>query len=129
MSKDAGQSRFGEGGERLWEGLFSATLDPAQLALLTEACRIVDRLDKLDELISGDAETWIDIIAARADPEIAEITINKPLAEARQQATTLKQILAELTKARGQAAGDEEGGEDDELAARRAARLANAAHR
>lgn len=129
MSKDAGQCRFDDSGEALWQGLFTPTLDSAQLVLLTEACRIVDRLDKLDSLITGDAESWIDIIATRADPEIAEVVINKPLAEARQQALVLKQLLAELRQVRAAGASDEEGGEDDELAARRAARIASTPRR
>jgi hypothetical protein len=107
----------------------------AALVLIDEACRIVDRLDKLDRLLSGDAESWIDIIEGRGHSEL-ELTINAPLAEARQQALALKQLFTELRQMGVLGIADPdtaknkaEGGEDDELAARRKTRLADAARR
>lgn len=111
-----------------------ATGNPAALALIDEASRITDRLDRLDRLLSGDAESWIDIIEGRGHTEL-ELVINAPLAEARQQALALKQIFTELRQmgvigASGSDGKDKaEGGEDDELAARRAKRIAEAAGR
>lgn len=116
---------FAAGGAALWEGLAKdGPFKPAEWVLVVEACRIVDRLDKLDALITGDAESWIDIIETRGNPEVAEVVINKPLAEARQQALALKQIFTELRQLRGAGAGDSGGDEVDELAAARAKRIA-----
>lgn len=67
-------------GERLIEALTAAgPLPPMQMVLAEEAGRLADRLDVLDELIrAGDTSL---------------------LSEARQQAATLKQIVAELRQA------------------------------
>jgi hypothetical protein len=123
-------------GSRLRSDLLKrADTDSAACALIEEACRIVDRLDKLDRLLSGDAESWIDIVEARGNPELAELVINAPLAEARQQALALKQIFTELRQMGVLVASESgaktkaKGGDDDELAARRKARLADAAGR
>lgn len=122
--------QFDAGGTQLWEGLTKdGPLAPAERVLIVEACRIVDRLDKLDALIAGDAEQWIDIIETRGNPEVAEVVINKPLAEARQQALALKQIFTELRQLRGSSSGEAGGDEVDELAAARAKRIAAAAGR
>jgi hypothetical protein len=64
--------------------------------LLEEACRIADRLDQMDRMLSGDASSWIDLVESKGDPERQEIVIDKLLAEARQQAVALKQLIAEL---------------------------------
>lgn len=119
---------LGERGASLWRGLRKeGSFGPPEVVLVMEACRIADRLDKLDDLIIGGSETWIDLIETYEGSGIADVVINKPLAEARQQALALKQILAELRQMRGVSAGDSGGDELDELAARRAARIANAA--
>ncbi|WP_157631970.1 hypothetical protein [Catelliglobosispora koreensis] len=125
-----------ERGAALWSDLHKrGVLTPAARVLAEEACRIVDRLEKLDHLLSGDAESWIDIVETRGNPELAELVINAPLAEARQQALALKQIFTELRMMGALAAADSGaqptagGGEDDELAARRKARIADAAGR
>jgi hypothetical protein len=122
-----------ERGAQLWSDLRKrGEFGPTERVLIEEACRIVDRLEKLDRLLTGDAESWIDLISKRGDPELAEVVINAPLAEARQQALALKQIFTELRQLGVLAAADPnakpkaEGG-DDELAARRKARLADAA--
>lgn len=127
---DQPPSGLGERGTQLWLDLRKqGTFDPSERVLIEEACRIVDRLDKLDDLISGDAETWVDLLQERGDPESSRLVINAPLAEARQQALALKQIFTELRQIRGQAADPDAagGGGGDELAAQRAKRIANAA--
>lgn len=121
-------------GRRLWRDLTDGkAIEPAQRVLIEEACRIADRLDRLDALLTGDAEDWVRLVDDRGDPERQTVVIDKPLAEARQQATALKQIIAELRQA-GAVAGtsgkDQPSGEAsvrDQLAARRAKRLADAA--
>jgi hypothetical protein len=121
---------LGKRGTQLWRDLGrQGTFDPSERVLIEEACRIVDRLDRLDDLISGDADSWLSIIEQVGNPESTKLVINAPLAEARQQALALKQIFTELRQMRGQAADPDAagGGSSDELAAQRAKRLANTA--
>lgn len=115
---------FGDSGSRLWVAVTSAgELGPLQRPLLIEACRIVDRLDTLDRQLHGEA--WLRF---RHDESGAEVTVHvdRVLAEAREQATALKGIVAELVKALGSAKPEKPkgGGVLADLAARRAARSA-----
>jgi hypothetical protein len=95
--------------------------------LILQACRIADRLDALDRLLAGDARDWLEIVETKGNPERQELVIDKALAEERGQATTLKQLIAELRQSGGTEQQDQGGDILDQLAARRAARLANAA--
>lgn len=120
---------FGARGRRLWGELTKVPPEPAARVLIEEACRIADRLDKLDRLLTGEADDWLGIVESKGDPDRQELVINAPLAEARQQATALKQLLAELRQAAGSAGMKpaEEGDVLDQLAAKRARRRADAA--
>lgn len=125
------ERELGEGGRLLWKQLDGAKLTGGPRALAREACRIVDRLDKLDRMLGGEAHDWIRLVEQAGKDDIVEVVIDKPLAEARQQAAVLKQLVAELRQ--GSDAGakvPEQGGEyGDQLAARRAKRLADATGR
>jgi hypothetical protein len=92
---------------------------------MEEACRIADRLDRLDALLTGEADAWLSF---KINDDGAEVTVvvDKALSEARQQAAVLKQIFAELRQKTGAAAAASGGSVLDQLAARRAARLADA---
>lgn len=47
------------GGLALWTAVTTAhQLDVLQMVQLTEACRAKDRLDKLDELLRGEVDSW-----------------------------------------------------------------------
>lgn len=116
--------RLGRRGRKLWDDLHEG-LGPAELVLLEEACRIADRLDTLDRILTGADEGWMRLRVSDDGSEVT-VTVDKALAEARQQAAVLKQIVAELRQSRGkQEKPTSEGGSDD-LAARRAARRAAA---
>lgn len=83
----------------MWREMTSGGFPPPmQRLLLLEACRIADRLDKLDAQLNG--ESWLRFLA---DDEGTEITVvvDRVLAEARQQATALKQLIAEYRQASG----------------------------
>jgi len=116
-------------GRQLWAELAGEEAEGARRVLILEACRIADRLNRLDDLLAGDASAWMAFVAQRDNDEVVEIVIDKPLAEARQQAIALKQLVAELRQ--GAAGASQQPGQEvsvfDQLAARRAARLANAA--
>lgn len=73
---------------------------PLRTQLLVEACRIADRLDLLDIQLHGGS--WLRF---RHDETGTEVTvyIDRVLAEAREQATALRGLVAELTKSTGAA--------------------------
>jgi hypothetical protein len=75
--------------------------------LLVEACRIADRLDTLDRQLHG--HDWLRF---RHDESGAEVTVfvDRVLAEAREQATALKGLVAELLKSAGKPAAPGKGG-------------------
>lgn len=90
-------SEFGPGGTALWRAVTKAhtSLDQVQLVQLTEACRMKDRLDKLDELLRGDASAWMSIDdGAGGKPSVLVITA--ALDKANTTANTMKQLLAAM---------------------------------
>lgn len=96
---------FGLKGRRLWAG-WAERVDERGLVLLEEACRIADRLDKLDALLQGDADVWCRLVH-NTRTEDYELRIDSALIEARQQASTLRQILVSLP------AKEPDGSDDD----------------
>lgn len=86
-------------GETLWRDMRGESLGPAEQVLLEEACRIADRLDKLDKALQGRAVNWLKLVADSEDPTRLIVVIDRPLGEARQHALALKQLLADLRAA------------------------------
>lgn len=110
----------------------AAASDPGVAMLVEEAARISSRLDKLDAIITGKSR-WISLMHFRVrngDKQRVEVSIDGVLAEARQQATALRAILAQLGVGKAEAGGAQKGSDPiDEIAKRRAARAAGAATR
>lgn len=88
---------LGSRGSRLWrEMTASAALTPAHSVLLEEACRLADRLDWLNSIL----QQWVSGVNADDEdggPKSADI--QGLLAEARQQATALRGLVAEIRQA------------------------------
>lgn len=83
--------------------------DAATDLLLEEACRIADRLERLDALLRGDADEWVRV-ELPSDQLASELVlkVNPLLAEARQQAATLQRLVASLqSKPQPAAKGDD----------------------
>jgi hypothetical protein len=82
----------------------------------------------MHRLLAGDANDWLELQEVKGHEGIAEIVIDKSLSEARQQALALKGLLAELRQMRGGklARASAGGSKSDDLAAKRAERLAKA---
>lgn len=100
--------------------------DPAVAVVVAEACRIIDRLDQLDAIITGKTE-WIQLMHFRVrndEQQTVEVTIDGVLAEARQQAAALDRLLTKLGVGKADMSGRKGGAVDplDEIAARRSAR-------
>lgn len=127
VTRDSGAPRwFRAGGQRLWDEMGGDGLSGTQRVLLEQACRIVDRLDRLDAILNGRDRAWLTLDVGD-DGEITVI-VDKVLGESRQQATALKQLFAELRQGLSGGGEQEHGGDIlDELAAARKKRLADAA--
>ncbi|GAB6901853.1 hypothetical protein [Kineosporia succinea] len=92
-------ARLGRRGAALWvavTGGVDMRGKPAEVEILLEACRCADRLEKLDELLSGDVETWARVELPRDDGDALLLVVSSALGEARQQQNLLKQLLAAL---------------------------------
>jgi hypothetical protein len=119
-------------GKRVWRELVDGgSPGPAEVLLIEEACRLSDRLDRLDAILNGRDRAWLQLEVSDDGTEITVI-VDKCLSEARQQAVALKQLLGEIRQmASGKAAGAPMQAQEvsfrDQLAARRAQRLADAA--
>lgn len=92
---------LGARGRRLWKEITEAhELDPMQRVLLEEACRCADRLDKLEEKLSGREDAWAHLVSrvdlGGEDERVIELRIDGALSEARQQQNVFKQLLASL---------------------------------
>ena len=86
--------------------------DPYALTIvIIEAARIADRLEKLDRIVSGDEDTWMRLCAGRDD--VVEVRIDSALSEARQQATVLRHLIAEVRRHRAALPAE---ADDDDLA-------------
>lgn len=89
-------SGLGPGGRSLWKGIADEhELDPVQVAQLTEACRMKDRLDKLNDLLRGDAATWAEVELDRGGEPVS-LRIDGAAKLANETANGMKQLLAAL---------------------------------
>jgi len=85
---------LGDAGRALWSDVTSEhELDAVQRLTLTQACRCADRLDKLDLILSGDADAWAKI--KQADGELV-LKIDGALAASNTTTNLLKQLVASL---------------------------------
>lgn len=84
------------GGRSLWnEVAGDHELDATQRVTLLEACRAKDRLDKLDLLLRGDVDTWVNLTHKLQTADY-ELKIDQALSGANATANLLKQLLASL---------------------------------
>jgi hypothetical protein len=96
MSASKAPTGLGAGGRSLWKSITDDhDLDATQLVQLTEACRAKDRLDKLDSLLRGDVDTWVEVYVD-PDGNPVSLRIDAALQRANDTANLLKQLLAAL---------------------------------
>jgi len=90
-------SGLADRGVRLWADSIAAREDwsPGDRLLLEEACRLADRLDRLDALLSGDLKAWASIEWPFEDAPAA-LVISSVMIEARQSAAELRQMVKQL---------------------------------
>jgi uncharacterized protein YbjT (DUF2867 family) len=82
----------------LWKAIVDAhELDACQRVTLEEACRAKDRLDKLDQLLRADVDTWAELVVdANSDGQVFELRVTQALSKANETANLMKQLLAAL---------------------------------
>lgn len=116
-------------GRKMWRDLTrERTWDAAGLVLLAEACRLADRLEQMDELLRGDVAQWARIVDEyKSGQREIYVEVDATLTEARQMQTALLGILTKLGLGKSEAVKVSTGSRKDELAAKRAARVAAAA--
>ncbi len=116
---------WGPGGAQLWRELEAVT-PPAHLPLLREACRIVDRLDRMDLILARKSD-WLRVNTMDFGEAVkVKITMDGVLAEARQQAIVAHALIKDLAQfATQQPKAPKTGGLGD-LSARIAARRGQA---
>lgn len=102
--------RFGRRGQRLWDAHKDEVVGERGLVLLEEACRIADRLDKLDGLLKGNASAWASLMPDLLDEQVLVLQVGGALVEARQQANVLRQVIAALPLREAPDDPDGEGG-------------------
>lgn len=88
-------------GQQFWEEVTgSAELDPTGCLLLGEACRIIDRLDRLADALNGSGRDWLrvgdDIEDLGRGKVAVKVVVDGLLSEGRQQQLALKTVLAQL---------------------------------
>jgi hypothetical protein len=86
---------------RLEQALNVHTLTGPARALAEEAVLIVGRLETLEHILAGSEDEWLGV-QQKLGADVATVTINAPLAEARQQALALTRVLDSLAKLTGQ---------------------------
>ena len=84
---------LGERGRAFYEAYCADRLPSAHRSLVQEAARILDTLDQLAALATGEIESWAKL--EFPDGEVT-LTINGILAERRQQQLAFKQLLMEI---------------------------------
>lgn len=83
---------LGDRGRALWTSLGQTAGTPAgELAL--EACRLADRLERIDGVLTGRSD-WFEMV--EVEPGTFLLRVDSALDQARQQALAFKQLLAEL---------------------------------
>jgi len=91
--------------------------------LEVEAERLKERLDVLDRQIQGDPDAWLQI-QLRMPDTVAEVFVDKLLAEARQQALAYATIVRTIEQLAGEQGAGNTVSPEDELEQRRREREA-----
>lgn len=96
---------FEAGGQQLLVSLSRGSDDGPTRALITEACRAKDRLDRLHRIVRGDVDTWMRVFSG--DGELV-LKMDTAVSEVRQLSTVFRQLLTEIQRRQGNGGGGEE---------------------
>src|SRR4051812_27470054 len=107
---------FRAGGKALWKGLATDGMPENLVALLTEACRVRDRLDQLDEIIAGKGVLQLMHFRSMVDefhdddPRHIVLTVDAVMQHGATQAGVLKNLLEKIPAPAAKAAPAAGGG-------------------
>jgi hypothetical protein len=88
---------LGAAGRTLWAEITAEhELDPMQRVTLEEACRAKDRLDKLNEILRGEADVWCHLVEDANEPATYTLKVSAALTQSNATANLMKQLLAAL---------------------------------
>ncbi|RZQ59828.1 hypothetical protein [Amycolatopsis suaedae] len=89
---------LGQRGRRLWDEMTAAWApSPLHREMLLEACRMADRLDRLDRHLNG--EDWLRFWSRNDEGTRVEVIVDKVLTEARELQSAFRMAVADLVKA------------------------------
>lgn len=71
-------------------------LNAGELELLEQACRIIDRLDRFDEMLADGTNVLAEVKLPKSDGGVLELVVNNVAAEARQHVAELRQVVRAL---------------------------------
>jgi hypothetical protein len=82
----------------MWADMADAELSPAHRVVLEEACRVADRLDRLDALLTARDGDWLRLRADDFGSRVVEVrvVVDSLLGETRQQEAVLRGLVSEL---------------------------------
>jgi hypothetical protein len=104
-----GPEGLGGRGSRLWvEMTVSWEPSPLHREMLLEACRMADRLDRLDRQLAG--EDWLRFWARNDLGTEVTVFVDKALTEARELQSAFRMAVTDLVKAAGSAKPERRGG-------------------
>lgn len=90
-----------ERGNEFWTKVSEeVTLDASGFVLLGEACRVIDRLDRLSDALNGAGRDWLKIAdeveEIGRDKLKVQVVVDGLLSEARQQQLAFKTLMAQM---------------------------------
>lgn len=88
---------LGDRGRDIWDAFQADNLAAGHRALVHEAARLADTLDRLSRVAAGDKSTWLHL----ALDEMGEVTLalDSVLSEIRNQQTVFKNLMLEIRQA------------------------------
>lgn len=92
MKSEDAPDGLSDGGRTLWESRAWPGMDADAAAMLLEACRAKDRLDKLDQVLRGDIDCWARLLH-RVRTEDYELHIDDALLKANATAGVMSRLL------------------------------------
>lgn len=96
---------FDSGGTALHASLSLPGDDGPTRALIVEACRAKDRLDRLHRIVRGDVDTWTRVFTGEGE---LVLKMDTAVSEVRQLSTVFRQLLTEIQRRQGDGRGGEE---------------------
>jgi hypothetical protein len=88
------RAALGQRGQAIWDAYDATGLAAGHRALVHEAARLADTLDKLQLLAAGDIEVWASLVTN--DGTEFTLEVNGVLAEIRNQQSVFKNVMLEI---------------------------------